>query len=103
MFITFVQGRVYEYFQMQDVTENEMMQQYVRAPSREDDGPRNRGPDTGFKVRNAPWSAAPDTSSTTDFPGLGAPGPAAAAASASPPIEPPRSSGPITWGPKVKR
>eukprot|EP00914_Ancora_sagittata_P007954 GHVO01015688.1.p1 GENE.GHVO01015688.1~~GHVO01015688.1.p1 ORF type:complete len:139 (+),score=21.07 GHVO01015688.1:110-526(+) len=94
---------------MQDVSENEMMQQYLRSPSREDDGQRRSGHGHGFTVRNAPWSAAaPDTSSTADFPGLGAPKRTPAAApvedAAAPPAAaaaPPRYA--VSWGPKVKR
>lgn len=94
---------------MQDVSENEMMQQYLRSPSREDDGQRKSGHSHGFSVRNAPWSAAaPDTSSTADFPGLGAPRRSPAApvedAAAAPPAATaaaPRYA--VSWGPKVKR
>jgi hypothetical protein len=77
---------------MQDVNENEMMQKYVRSPSRDEDNHRSRGANApGFMVRDAPWSAAaPDTSSTADFPGLGGP------------VDP-ASRHAVSWGPKIKR
>lgn len=95
---------------MQDVSENEMMQQYLRPASREDNGQRNRsGHGHGFMVRNAPWSAAaPDTSSTADFPGLGAPRRTAAPVEAAEPAAAAAAPAPaakyaVSWGPKVKR
>jgi predicted PilT family ATPase len=82
---------------MQDVMETEDMQRYMKSPSREEENRGNRGGHpAGFFVRDAPWSAAaPDTSSTADFPGLGSmrsPAPVEAS-----------SAAPKYWGPKVKR
>lgn len=83
---------------MQEVNENEMMQQYMRSPSHDKDNPRHRQQEApGFHVREAPWSpaTAPDTASTTDFPGLA---PSAASMDGGQ-----RYVTPVTWGPKIKR
>ena len=63
-----------------------MLEQYQK-PSRSDDNtkPTKQAP---FVVRGAPWDAAPDMSSASDFPELGAAN---------------SKSNPIRWGPPVKR
>jgi predicted PilT family ATPase len=86
---------------LQDVIENEEMTKWTKPPSRAEESQRNRGgPPAGFTVRDAPWSpTAPDTSSTADFPGLGA-------SSMRPSAAPEASGAPkyaVSWGPKIKR
>ncbi|KAL4221822.1 hypothetical protein ACF0H5_020076 [Mactra antiquata] len=51
---------------LQDVLDNEYIQSLQKAPSRNQDAEPTRG--KPFKVINAPWDAAPDTSSTAEFP-----------------------------------
>lgn len=78
---------------LQDITDVELMKQYEHSSRRSGESDNaHRGPARGFTVREAPWSrAAPDTSSTTDFPDL--------SCSAAPV----KHAGPIKWGPMGKR
>lgn len=59
------------YFQLQDVIDKEMMGQYER-PSKYEEEKRSNHKSTGFVVAGAPWDRPPDTSSTEDFPSMGA-------------------------------
>ena len=74
-------------FQLQDINDRVLLEQYQK-PSRGDEHskPSKQAP---FVVRGAPWDAsAPDMSSASDFPELGAANSKAPA---------------IRWGPPVKR
>jgi len=71
---------------LQDIVEREALDQY-RYP-KDTANSSSENVNVGFRVIDAPWSSAPDTNSTTDFPDL---------ASASGPRSTP------TWGPAVKR
>ena len=95
---------------MQDVMERDeekqLMKQYTR-PSASSTGSSNYPTDTGFVVRDAPWSGP----SAEEFPTLGAknPGggnpPAAQTTTAPPAASPQKSWGPSSqkpkWGPSV--
>jgi len=56
---------------LQDVTENEYMQQYVRKDNDQKQGHGRQKQSNGFVVKGAPWEAPPDTQSTVDFPTFG--------------------------------
>lgn len=51
---------------LQDELDREYIQSLTKAPSKKQEEPR--GHDRGFVIKNAPWDAAPDTSSTAEFP-----------------------------------
>lgn len=46
---------------IQDVTENEYMQQYVRKDNEHKDSRKQQKQNNGFVVQGAPWEAPPDT------------------------------------------
>ena len=75
--------------QLQDVIDNEHLESYsYYATHPNSDSDRKGGGDgKGFVVRDAPWSKAPDMSSTSDFPEFGANAGAAA------------PKAPAQWGP----
>lgn len=53
---------------LQDIIDEEYLRDLQRPPSK-DHGPKEKVDEKGFVVKNAPWSAAaPDTSSTSEFP-----------------------------------
>jgi len=56
---------------LQDVTESEYMQQYVRKDHDQKQGHGRQKQSNGFVVKGAPWEAPPDTQSTVDFPTFG--------------------------------
>lgn len=56
---------------LQDVIDKEMMGQYER-PSKYEEEKRSNPKSTGFVVAGAPWDRPPDTTSTEDFPSMGA-------------------------------
>lgn len=57
---------------IQDVTENEYMQQFVRDPSQDKrDGKNKEAKSNGFVVKGAPWEQPPDTQSEEAFPSFG--------------------------------
>ncbi|XP_071500490.1 vigilin-like [Diadema antillarum] len=74
-----------------DVQEEEETQRYTKAPSRSTEEQPKRQ-DTGFVIRDAPWSKPPDTSNINDFPTIGGPGSASNPAASAP-----------RWGPSFKR
>jgi hypothetical protein len=76
---------------IQDVTENEYMQQYVRKDNEHKDSRKQQKQNNGFVVKGAPWEAPPDTESTVDFPTFGNNG----LAEPPPPISKPLNS---VWG-----
>ncbi|XP_021963131.1 vigilin isoform X2 [Folsomia candida] len=55
---------------IQDVTENEYMQKYLKKDSDQNQGNHKQKQSNGFVVKGAPWNA-PDTQSTVDFPTFG--------------------------------
>jgi polyribonucleotide nucleotidyltransferase len=55
---------------IQDVTENEYMQQYLRKDTDQKQSNNKQRQNNGFVVKGAPWEA-PDTQSTVDFPTFG--------------------------------
>lgn len=56
---------------IQDVTENEYMQQYLRKDADQKKNNNKQKQSNGFVVKGAPWEAPPDTQSTVDFPTFG--------------------------------
>jgi hypothetical protein len=57
---------------IQDVTENEYMQQFVRDPNQDKQNSKKEAKSNGFVVKGAPWEApAPDTQSNEEFPSFG--------------------------------
>ena len=85
-------------FQMQDISDKEQMQQYIQPQRGQQDSYRGNVKQAGFHVRDAPWDhPAPDSSSTMDFPALGAGAPAAGRGQGA---APGRS---VVWGPAIKR
>lgn len=87
-----------------DVTETEEMQQYIRGPSRREEAPKNTS-NSGFVIRDAPWSNPPEISNVNEFPSMGgpAPGQAPGQAPAAPKPAPAAASSAPRWGPSYKR
>lgn len=57
---------------IQDVTENEYMQQFVRDPNQDKQSSKKEAKSNGFVVKGAPWEAPPpDTQSNEEFPSFG--------------------------------
>jgi len=57
---------------LQDVSENEYMNQFVRDPATEGKGKGTKEKKSnGFVVKGAPWEAPPDTQSNEEFPSMG--------------------------------
>jgi len=83
---------------MQDISDREQMQQYIQPQRGQQDNYRGNVKQTGFHVRDAPWDhPAPDSSSTMDFPALGAGAPAADRGQGA------ASGRSVVWGPAIKR
>jgi len=57
---------------LQDVSESEYMQQFVRDPKQDKGGKGSKEKKSnGFVVKGAPWEQPPDTQSTEEFPSMG--------------------------------
>jgi hypothetical protein len=81
---------------IQDVTENEYMQKYLKKDSDQKQGNNKQKQNNGFVVKGAPWEAPPDTQSTVDFPTFGN-GLASVAAEPQPPVAASRPLNSV-WG-----
>ncbi|XP_061189597.1 vigilin-like [Saccostrea echinata] len=57
---------------LQDVIDKQMLEEMTRPPKYHEEEKRASNKSAGFVVAGAPWDKPPDTSSTEDFPSMGA-------------------------------